>query len=186
LVINADKDKYAVRRGDIPNAPNIPGVTNPEERRRDGLMYLFCIVSRTTAKTHTMVTSIAWQINAIREVMIQKDSDVQAFNTHIQHLTNLYYAHKRQKVDEETMMTVLFDSYSLCKDSKFVTYIHRMKEDRVDNHLILTPEVLMDRALKQNQTAVFEKTWGVESNEQREIMNMSAQLVSLQQQVTDE
>jgi hypothetical protein len=128
LVINADKDKYTVRRGDVLNGPTGPGIS-PEEQRRDGLMYLYCIINRTTAKTHATVTSIVRQINAMREVLVQKDSDVQAFNTNIQHLTNLYYDHKRQKVDEETMMTGLFDSYSLCKDIKIVTYTQRMKED---------------------------------------------------------
>jgi hypothetical protein len=44
----------------------------------------------------------------------------------------------------------------------------------------------MEMALKQYQTAVYKKTWGVESNERREIMNMTAQLVALQQQVSDE
>jgi hypothetical protein len=83
-------------------------------------------------------------------------------------------------------MTGLFDSYSLCKDSKFETYNQCMKEDWVDNHLVLTPKILMDKALKQYQTAVFKKTWGVESSERREIMNMSTQLVLLQQQVANE
>jgi hypothetical protein len=75
LVINADKEKYTVRRGDVLNAPISPG-NNPEEHRRDGLMYHYCIVNRTTAKTHAKVTSIVRQLNTMRELMIQKDSSV--------------------------------------------------------------------------------------------------------------
>jgi hypothetical protein len=75
----------------------------------------------------------------MKELMLEKDSDVQAFNTRFQQLMNMYYAHKHQKVDEETMMTNLWDAYSICKDSKFVTYIQRNKEEWGDNHLILTP-----------------------------------------------
>jgi hypothetical protein len=80
LVINADKEKYTVGRGDVPNAPAGLG-TSPEERCRDGLMCLYCIINRTT--------SIVRQINAMRELMVQKDSNVQALNMHIQHLMNL-------------------------------------------------------------------------------------------------
>jgi hypothetical protein len=139
IIINADKEKYTIWRGDIQAAPVIPGVTNSEERRCDGLMYLYCIVNRTTAKTHATMRSIIRQINNMKELMLEKDSDVQAFNTRFQQLMNMYYAHKHQKVDEETMMTNLWDAYSICKDSKFVTYIQRNKEEWGDNHLILTP-----------------------------------------------
>jgi hypothetical protein len=122
-------EKYTIWRGDVPNEPVIAVVTSPEECWRDRLMCLYCIVNRTTAKTHTTVTSIVRQINAMKELIIKKDSDFQAFNTQVQHLTHLYCAQKKQKVDEESMMTNLFDSYLLCKDSKFNNYIQQIKEE---------------------------------------------------------
>jgi hypothetical protein len=38
----AEQDKYTIRQGNVPNA--LPG-GDPEERRRDGLMFLWCIIN---------------------------------------------------------------------------------------------------------------------------------------------
>jgi hypothetical protein len=62
--------KYTIRRGDVPNT--IAG-GDPEERRRDGLMFLLCIINRTTAKTNATITNIVRRINNLRALMIEED-----------------------------------------------------------------------------------------------------------------
>jgi hypothetical protein len=92
LVMYAERDKYTIRRGDVPNA--VPG-GDPEERRQDGLMFLWCIINRTTAKTNATITNIVRKINNLRYLMIEKDSNVMAFNTSVRQLLNAYFANKR-------------------------------------------------------------------------------------------
>jgi hypothetical protein len=70
-VMHAERNKYTIQRGDVLNA--IPG-GDLEERRRDGLMLLWCIINRTTAKTNATITTIVRKINNLRDLMIEKDS----------------------------------------------------------------------------------------------------------------
>jgi hypothetical protein len=128
----------------------MPGVQpDPEERRRDGLMFLWCILNRTTAETNATITTIVRKINHLPELMIKKESNVQDFNTTVRQLQNSYYANKREQPDPETLLSNLFDAYVICQDNDFVQYIKRQKQDHIDNTLILTPDTLMERALKQ-------------------------------------
>jgi hypothetical protein len=129
------------------------------------------------------ITNIVRKINNLRELMIEKDSNVTAFNTSVRQLINAYFANKREQVDQETLLTSLFEAYLACKDNEFVTYIKRKKQEHVDNTIVYTTEQLMDQAHKQYQTMVQEKTWGVESTDRKEIMSLSAQVVSLREQV---
>jgi hypothetical protein len=69
----------------------------------------------------------------------------------------LYYAHQWEKVDVD--VANLFEVYHACKDSKFVSHMHRKNKEWVDLTLTLMYEKLMDMALKQYQTMVHEKTW---------------------------
>jgi hypothetical protein len=55
LIVYAERHKYTIRRGDVPNAI---ASGDPEERRRDGLMFLWCILNRTTAKTNATIANI--------------------------------------------------------------------------------------------------------------------------------
>jgi hypothetical protein len=110
-------------------------------------------------------------------------SNVQAFNTAVRHLLNSYFANKREQVDQETLLTNLFDAYTACKTTEFVDKIKRHKQAYIDHTANITTETLMDYALKQYQTMVQENTWGVESTDRKDIMLLSAQVVSLHEQV---
>jgi septal ring factor EnvC (AmiA/AmiB activator) len=128
-------------------------------------MFLWCIINQTTAKTNATITNIVRKINNLRELMIEKDSDVQSFNSTVRQLVNSNYANKRERVDKETLLANLFNAYISCKDKEFVAYIKRRKQEYIDQALTLTPEILMDYAFKQYQTMVQEKTWGMDSSD---------------------
>jgi hypothetical protein len=84
-VLYAERKKYTIRRGDVPNA--IAG-GDAEELRRDGLIYLWCIINCTTTTTNATISTIVRQVNRLRELMIEKDSDVTSFNTSVRQLMN--------------------------------------------------------------------------------------------------
>jgi hypothetical protein len=126
-------------------------------------MFLWCIINHTTAKSNARITNIVRRINNLRALMIEKDSNVQAFNTAVQHLLNSYFSNKREPVDQAT--TNLFDAFTTCKDTEFVDYIKRQKHAYIDHTAVITPETMMDYALKQYQTMLQENMWGVESSD---------------------
>jgi hypothetical protein len=76
----------------------------------------------------------------------------------------------------------LFEVYESCKDHSFVHYTQRMEQEHIDGN-VFTPEALMDLALKQYQKLVQKKAWSVESAEQKEIMSLSAQIVTLRKKL---
>jgi hypothetical protein len=118
--------------------------------------------------------------------MIEKDSDVTSFNTSVRQLMNAYFANKREEVDAETLLMNLFNAYTACKDNDFVTYIKQKKQEHSEGGAsTLTLEKIMDFALKQYQTQLQERTWGMESAEKKEIMTLSAEVVTLRQQLDD-
>jgi hypothetical protein len=112
--------------------------------------------------------------------MIEKNCDVQAFNTHVRQLMHTYRANKQAEIDSETLMANLFDSYLSCKDREFVDYIKQYKRAHYDSTIILTPETLMDYALKQYQTQVQELTWGEEAPDKKDMMSLVARVVNVE------
>jgi hypothetical protein len=79
----AERDKYTIRRSTLLAAvagANIPA-GDPNERRRDGLLFLWCILDRTTAKTNATISTIVRQLNHLAELMTEHNSDV-SVSTH--------------------------------------------------------------------------------------------------------
>jgi hypothetical protein len=171
-------DKYTLRRGTIaalPAGAQIPAGGDVNERRRDGLLFLWCILDRTTAKTNATISTIVRQLNHLAELMSEHNSDVAVFNTQVRRLLNSYFANKRETFDPEVLLQNLFEAYASCNDKSFVLYVQRKEQEHIDGIVV----TLMDLALKQYQTLVQKKVWGVESAEQKEIINLSAQIVTL-------
>jgi hypothetical protein len=73
-------------------------------------MFLWCIINRTTPKTNAPISTIVRKITHLRKVMVEKDSNVTAFNTNVRQLCNAYYANKREQVDSETLLYNLFEA----------------------------------------------------------------------------
>jgi hypothetical protein len=84
----AEQDKYTLRRGTLEALPGstIPAGGDANERRRDGLLFIWCILDRTTAKTNATISTIVRQLNHLAELMVEHDSDVAEFNTHVRQL----------------------------------------------------------------------------------------------------
>jgi hypothetical protein len=184
----AERDKYTIRRGTLAATPagaGIPQGGDINERRRDGLLFLWCILNRTTAKTNATISTIVRQLNHLAELMSEHNSDVSVFNTQVRRMLNSYYANKRDNFDPEVLLQNLFEAYASCKDRSFVLYVQRKEQEHIDG-TVVTPEALMDLALKQYQTLVQKKVWGNESAEHKEIMSLSAQIVTLKKKVLEQ
>ena len=111
----AERDKYTIRRGTLaalPDGVNIPHGGDVNERCRDGLLFLWCILDRTTAKPNATISTIVRQLNHLAELMSEHSSDVSVFNTQVRGLLNSYFANKRDKFDHEVLLQNLFEAYA--------------------------------------------------------------------------
>jgi hypothetical protein len=147
---------------------------NEEERRRDGLMILWAIINRTTAKTTATITVLLKQLNNLQAVMTECNSDISAFNTKVYKLINMYRANKQQEFDDTILLDNLQMAYRMAKDDHFTLFIDRRWSDHEDGIRILTPQELMEFALKQFQTTQDHGTWGAKN--QKSILNLTSRL----------
>jgi hypothetical protein len=99
------------------------------EKRRDGLMFLWAINNRTTSMTTATLSVLIDQIFNLPGVMQEHNNDVQAFNTQVRKLLNTYYANKRETFDETVLLNSLAKAYHSCKDEEFVAYMKRKWSD---------------------------------------------------------
>jgi hypothetical protein len=171
----AESATYTYRRRDI----QVPVIGNADDKRRDGMMFLWTIINRTTARTNATIAVIIHQLNNLEAVMTEENSDITAFNTKVRKLLNSYYANKRVTFDEQVLLTNLADAYKTCKDTEFVMYVNRKWQDHIDESNPITSTELMELALKQYQTMLEQSKWCVESKQTKQIMNLTSQIGNL-------
>jgi hypothetical protein len=157
----------------------VPVVGNADDKRRDGMMFLWTIINRTTAWTNATITVIIHQLNHLEAVMTEENSNITAFNTKVRKLLNSYYANKRVTFDKQVLLTNLADAYKTCKDTEFVMYVNRKWQDHIDESNPITSTELMELALKQYQTMLEQSKWCVESKQTKQIMNLTSQIGNL-------
>ena len=108
--------------------------------------------------------------------MSENDSDIKNFNTYVNNQKTAYYANKHQNYDDQVLLSSLFEAYKSCQDKGFVAYITRKEDDHNDGTTTMTSKVLMDSALKNFQTKSELDEWKQETAEQKEMVNLVAQL----------
>lgn len=79
----------------------------------------------------------------------------------------------------------MFNAYKSTKDKEFSSYIVRKQQDHDDNSKVMTPNGLMEDALKFYQTKITMKEWEEDTDEVKEIINLSAQLKQSQGKIAD-
>ena len=179
----AEKHLYTLTRGVVRNA--LPAGTiaaggNDEATFRDGLLLLWAVINRTTAQTNATISAIINQLTRMNTLMEDSKHDIKQFNTSVRTLLNQYTANRRHEYDETILINSLFSSYKTTKDREFTLYITRKQQDHDDNTKTLTPNTLMEDALKFYQTRVTIKEWEQDTAEMKEILNLSAQLKTSQ------
>ena len=187
----AERHLYTLKRGDIilaranvANAPaTLPG--RDDDEFSDGVLMLWAVINRTTAQTNATISAIINQLTRLNTIMEDSKHDIKVFNTSIRDLLNQYVANRRHEYDQTILINSLFSAYKTTKDKEFSLYITRKQQDHDDNSKILTANTLMDDALKFYQTRITLKEWEQDSDEVKEIINLSAQLKKSQGKIAD-
>jgi hypothetical protein len=187
----AERHLYTLRRGDIiaaranvPNAPaTLPG--RDDDEFSDGVLMVWAVINRTTAQTNATISAIINQLTRLNTIMEDSKHDIKGFNTSIRDLLNQYIANRRHEYDQTILINSLFSAYKTTKDKEFSLYITRKQQDHDDNSKVLTANTLMDDALKFYQTRITLKEWEQDSDDVKEIINLSAQLKQSQGKIAD-
>jgi hypothetical protein len=177
----AEKHLYTLTRGAVRLAtPTLPVGGNDSDVYRDGLLMLWAVINRTTAQTNATISAIINQLTRMNTIMEDSKHDIKQFNTNVRTLLNQYTANRRHEYDETILINSLFSSYKTTKDREFTLYITRKQQDHDDNTKTITPNILMEDALKFYQTRITTKEWEQDTAEMKEILNLSAQLKTSQ------
>jgi hypothetical protein len=104
-----ESDTYTYRRGYVSGA--VAGGAN-NEKRRDGLTFLWAIINHTTSMTTATLSVLIDQIFNLPGLMQEHKNDVQAFNTQVRKLLSTYYANKREAFDETVLLNSSAKAYT--------------------------------------------------------------------------
>ena len=180
--IYAEQHLYTLKRGVVRAATPVGTIVggNDNDVYRDGLLMLWTVINRTTAQTNATISAIINQLTRMNTIMEDSKHDIKQFNTSVRTLLNQYTANRRHEYDETILINSLFSSYKTTKDREFSLYITRKQQDHDDNTKVLTPNTLMEDALKFYQTRITTKEWEQDTAEMKEILNLSAQLKTSQ------
>ena len=182
VTMYAEKHLYTLNRGVVRQALPMGTIAAGKDNAiyRDGLLLLWAVINRTTAQTNATISAIINQLTRMNTLMEESKHDIKQFNTSVRNLLNQYTANRRHEYDETILINSLFSSYKTTKDKEFTLYITRKQQDHDDNTKIMTPNTLMEDALKMYQTRITIKEWEQDTAEVKEIINLSAQLKSSQ------
>jgi hypothetical protein len=186
--INAERSKYTLTRAQV-NAhraatqlPQIQGNANDEYQ--DGVLFLWCILNRTAPQTNVTISTIIRQLMRLNNIMEDEKFDILAFNTKVRLLLNQYVANTGHEYDKSILLNGLFEAYKLPTNQEFLNFIVRVEQDHNFNNKIMTADILMESALKLYQTKTVDGSWDQLSLEQKQAINLMAQINSFKAQLT--
>jgi hypothetical protein len=186
--INAERSRYTLTRAQV-NAqrataqlPQIQGNANDEYQ--DGVLFLWCILNRTAPQTNVTISTIIRQLMRLNNIMEEGKYDILAFNTKVRLLLNQYVANTGHEYDRAILLNGLFEAYKLPTNQEFLNFIVRVEQDHNFNITMMTSDLLMESALKLYQTKTVDGSWDQLSSEQKQAINLMAQINSFKAKLT--
>jgi hypothetical protein len=120
----------------------------------------------------------------LNNIMEDSKNDILAFNTKVRLLLNQYVANTGYEYDRGILLNGLFEAYKMPTNQEFVNFIVRVEQDHNFNIKITTSDVLMEAALKLYQTKTVDGSWDQLSLDQKQAINLMAQINSFRAQLT--
>jgi hypothetical protein len=116
--------------------------------------------------------------------MEERKCDILAFNTKVQFLLNKYIANTGHEYDKSILLNGLFEAYKMPTNQEFLNFIVRVEQEHNFNVTIMSADVLMESALKLYQTKIVDGSWDQMTPEQKQAINLMAQINSFKAQLT--
>ena len=142
---------------------------------RVGTMIFKLIMNKTIIDTRATAAAFRRDLSNLDIFMATCNSNIELFNDHVSTAVDGLKA-RDERVDD--LMTHLFKGYKIASDIKFVAYIE-LQETQYMQGSDLTTDLLMTQALNDYNTKIISNTWGAPSDEQRQIVALSAELKTI-------
>lgn len=141
----------------------------------DGLLFFKVIVELTIVDTRATTTTIRNKLTMLPSKMDKLDDDVTKFNEYVQSLSDALNA-RGEKIDD--LVVKLFAAYSTVSDKNFRQYIDS-KENQYNEGADFEANELMNLARNKYETLLEAGKWKEETEEQKKIIALTAQLEQL-------
>jgi hypothetical protein len=89
---------YTYCHGDV--QANVPLGMNANKKHCDGLLFLWTIINRTTARINATIAVIIGQLKHLEAVMTEASNDITTINTKVRRLLKLHFANMQVTFDE--------------------------------------------------------------------------------------
>jgi hypothetical protein len=154
------------------------------EGKKSGLVLLKVIIRESHIDTGFTERDIRHQLSVLDQYMVSVNSDVKAFNLHVNALQIQLAA---RKASTEDLLANLLKGYKAAKDTKFIRFVETLEDDIDGGKDIKTPE-LMRRCLTKYQIMKQRKEWQAPTAEDEKLIALEAkyqQLNALQSKLSD-
>ena len=115
-------------------------------------------------------------LSNLDDYMIKVNSDIEKFNEHVEDLMDSLTARGEESQD---LLANLFKAYAACEDGNFRDYME-LKESSFDEGQAFTAEQLMQLAMDKYAILKHKNKWMAQSEEQKKIVALEAQVLKLQ------
>lgn len=142
---------------------------------KSGTVLYRIIVRESHIDTAFTSREVRLQLSSLDEYMVKCNSDINAFNQHVNSLVMQLKARNEETTD---LTTNVLKGYKKCGDRPFVEYIGRL-EDRIDDGEVIDPTTLMSRALVKYKVRCQRNEWQAPTAEDEKIVALEAKLETL-------
>ena len=142
---------------------------------RVGALIFKLIMNKTIIDTRATSAAFRRDLSNLDIFMATCNSNIETFNEHVNSAVSGLEA-RNEAIDD--LLTHLFAGYKIASDTKFVAYIE-LQETQYMQGSSLSAQLLMTQALNDYNTKIINNTWGAPSNEQQQIVALSAELKTI-------
>jgi hypothetical protein len=158
-------------------------VTINDRKYFSGPLFLKAISALVNIDTTSTVADVHAQLHNLDNFMRTgiENCNIERFNAHVRALRN-QLENRSETISDMQLNLHLFRGYAACTDNEFVNFITNIRNQVLYQGFIHTPDEIMTLALRYFTDRTRRGQWNQPSAEHEQIMALTAQLRSFQQQ----
>jgi hypothetical protein len=143
----------------------------------DGLLYLKVIVGLAHLDTRATINTIKMRLTSLDIKISQLQDNIIELNEYVQE--NEAGLNARGETSSDLMVN-LFKAYKACRDAEFATWIKNKEDAYNEGRDNFTTDELMSLAKNKYQTLIENGNWMQQTDDQKRIVAMAAQIQALE------
>ena len=138
----------------------------------NGPLFLKVLILNSHTDNVATIAHIRLTLSKLDDKMQSLGSDIEKFNQFVKGQRASLSARGETTTD---LIVNLFKAYESASDEQFVAYMRRKREDYYDGQII-TPDGLMDLAVKKYSTMITSNEWNAPTEDQKKILALEAEI----------